>query len=524
LLRYRESVRGQAPGREVNTVVGDPQDRLGQITILAGTLLGRRYVVKDGVTIGRAADADIALEDAEVSRAHARIERAPDGRFFASDLGSRNGTYVNGAQIERAPLTFGDKLRVGATSMVFTRHDEFEEERIQRHRLETLGRMCVGVVHDLNNALCVVSSSVAYLRDQETACASEQRECLEDIQAASDRAAQLSRQLVAFARGTGDGPRRMDVAALCTEATKLARRTFPQSISITARLEPGLFVLAESPQLHQILMNLCVNARDAILATGRQGTILIESRRGLLEPRPGQPPCVIVSVHDDGMGMDERTRAHLFEPFFTTKGEGGGFGMGLATVADLVTQLGGHIHVESTPGAGSVFSIELPMAPDRADPAVAVTGSPTPRGTERRGNGERILVVDDDPGVRRSFARVLRHAGYAVLEAGDGVEGLQLLSRPESAISVVLLDLDMPKMGGEEMLGRVRHAFPRLPVLIVSGHTGPETLARVRARGAHGLIAKPCGSEELLAYIGRSLEAAAARGIFEEHTAVSRAR
>lgn len=487
-----------------------------QLTILAGGLTGRRYLVDEALSIGRTSEADVLLEDPEVSRAHARIQRLPDGRFVVLDLGSRNGTFVNGVRVEREQLVFGDKILVGSTSMVLTRHDDDEEERIQKHRFETLGRLCVGVVHDLNNALCVISSSAEYLSDEDGAGEHEQSECVRDIHAAADRAAKLSRHLVAFARGGGDGPERVEVAPLCVEAVKFASRAFPKSIELAARLEPGLFTIAEPTQLHQILLNLCVNARDAILASGRGGSIRIESKRGSIEPRAGQPHTLLIAVEDDGIGMDEETKARLFEPFFSTKAERGGSGVGLATVADLVARLGGRIRVESVPGAGSSFLIELPLVEPgqrRERRALISTGT----ATAPSGLGRCVLVVDDDAGVRRSVSRVLRHAGFTVREAEDGARGL-VVARQVPQIDLVLLDLDMPRMGGEEVLAQLKQVRPALPIIIVSGHVSPETLARVHAQGARSTIPKPFSSEELLSHIGRALESAGEISLPDDRT------
>lgn len=497
------------PGRE-------PGPR-GKLTALSGSVLGRRFVVHGTTELGRSSGCTIVLDDSEVSRTHARVE-VVDGTFVVVDCGSRNGTFVNGERVERATLAFGDKLRVGGTTFVFTRHDLVEEERIQRHRLETLGRMCVGVVHDLNNALCVVSSSVAYLREVDGRDGSnDSNECLADIAAASDQAAQLARQLVSFARGAPATPVPVDVAALCSDVLKLARRTFPQSINLAARLEPGLVVVAEPTQLHQILMNLCVNARDAILATNRPGAILVTA--GRRSARSGGTQAVYISVQDDGAGIDEETRERLFEPFFSTKAEGNGFGMGLATVSDLVMQLGGHIELESAVGVGSTFTIELPEVPLRVVPSSSGRSSAlqTVREEGRRSRGEHALVVDDDAGVRRSFSRVLRQAGYVVSDAEDGLAALEFLGQTARAVDVVLLDLDMPRMGGEEALGQIKRKHPHIPVIIVSAHTASDVLASVRGRGAHAMIAKPCGPEELLSYVGRALEAKASP-FFEETT------
>ncbi len=499
------------------TDIGDLSSQPAAITVLTGILLGRRYRLAGVLTIGRSPEADILVEDPEVSRHHARVGRDGDGSFFAEDLGSRNGTLLNGARISRAPLDFGDKLTVGSTSMVFARHDELDDERAHRHRLEMLGRLSAGMVHDLNNALSIVASSVAFLRGQRSSWPPAEAECLEDIQAASDRAAQLSRQLVAFARGSGGSPYLVDVAAVCTETVKLARRTFPQNIELRARLQPGLTVRAESAYLHQILMNLCVNARDAVAGTGRPGLITVESR--LVELQTGCPERVVeLEVSDDGAGMDESTRARIFEPFFTTKGPGSGSGLGLAMVSELVTQLGGRIRVDSSLGVGTKFCIELPeaIAGSRGERSSA-RASPTWRGARRAGRDERVLVVDDDAGVRRSFARVLRRAGFAVREASDGSEALNALESADSPFHILLLDLDMPRITGEEVIGEVKKKYPMLPVIVASGHTGPETLARVRAHGAYAVIAKPPAPDELVGCVCQALDDTR-RSYLEENT------
>lgn len=487
-----------------------------QLTALSGSLLGRRFVVKGTSHLGRSSSSSVVLCDAEVSRDHARIDATEDG-FVVVDLGSRNGTFVNGQRVERALIRFGDKLRLGGTSFVFTKHDLLEEDRIQRHRLETLGRMCVGVVHDLNNALCVVTSSVAYLRNRrDSTDTSEVDECLADVQQASEQAALLAKQLVSFARGARAAPEPVDVPSLCTEVLQLARRTFPRNISVRSQLEPGLCVMAEPTQLHQILMNLCVNARDAILATNRSGSICVKATRSVA--RAGGGSAVEISVQDDGAGMDEATRERLFEPFFSTKEASAGYGMGLATVSDLVVQLGGHIGLTSEVGVGTTFSLELPEGPTRRTSVRRrPSGARTDCGKRRSSHGEHILVVDDDAAVRRSFSRILRQAGYSVSEAPEGESALTCLASSQSKVDLVLLDLDMPVMGGEQALGWIRQHHPRTPVVIVSGHVGTDVLARVRGRGAQAMIPKPCGQDELISYVARALDRGASQ-IFDETT------
>jgi two-component system, cell cycle sensor histidine kinase and response regulator CckA len=464
-----------------------------RLLVLAGTGVGRKLPLRDGLVLGRSADCELVVDDAELSRRHARF-LAVVGSFVVEDLGSRNGTWVNGSRID-APtkLAFGDRVQVGRTILQLAPYDRVEEQLLHRQRLETLGRLSAGIAHDFNNMVGAVSASVAYLRrlPPDARAGSDAEECLDDIEAAARRAAELASRLLAFARAEAEGSGPSMVSEVCHEVVQLARRTFERAIRIESVVEPGLYVHLSSAQLHQVLMNLCLNARDAIVDQKPSGRIVVRALAGT----GGRD--VVLTVEDDGCGMDEETRSRIFEPFFTTKGDGAGFGLGLSTVSDIVRAHGGSIVVESTPGSGSTFTLRMAAAtPARRGASVTTAVGSKP--ITGRGDGRTVLLVDDEVVMRRSLGRVLGRAGFEVVAVGDGESALSLLDEPNRNVDVVLLDLDLPGLSGEETLRLVRRRSRRLPVVCITGHADRIREAAVRARGAQGYLVKPCEPEELV--------------------------
>jgi signal transduction histidine kinase len=369
--------------------------------------------------------------------------------------------------------------------------ERLEAQLIQAQKMESIGRLAGGVAHDFNNLLTAIGGyadlAIGALPAEHAA-----RADMHEIQKAAGRAARLTQQLLAFARKSVIDPRVVDLAALLDEVDKLLRRLIGADIAIEVYVEPELGrVRVDSGQIEQLLLNLAINARDA-MPDG--GTLTIELANAELtsddigessDVAPG--PFVMLSVADTGGGMDAHTQAHLFEPFFTTKAPGQGTGLGLATCYGIVRQHGGHIVVASEIGRGSVFAIYLPRVEADLDTrAPHVDLEEAPRGDER------VLLAEDEPALRELAARMLRNQGYTVVEAANGEEALQLAQRWAGApLDLLLTDVVMPKMSGEELAARLKALYPRCKVLFVSGYTDSATIVRGRLEEQHAVLVKP---------------------------------
>jgi signal transduction histidine kinase len=379
-----------------------------------------------------------------------------------------------------------------------------EAQLQQAQKMEAVGQLAGGVAHDFNNLLTVITSySDLLLTDisPSSAHAADVRE----IQLAASRAAALTRQLLAFSRRQILQPRVLDPSALTMNLEKMLRRLLREDIELEVRCPPGVgFVNADPNQLEQIIVNLAVNARDAMPDGGR---LTIETARvecaggGPFDAAPGAYACLAVT--DTGHGMDEETREHIFDPFFTTKPVGEGTGLGLATVYGIVKQSEGHIRVSSAPGQGARFEVYLPIVSETAaeepsaEPMAPVVGGP-----------ERILLVEDEPEVRRIARRMLERRGYEVVEAANGAEALRVLERRREPIALVLTDLVMPEMGGRELAAQLRHVSPSSRVLFMTGYSEDAMVRKQLEASAAMLLEKPFTLESLTRKVREALSAA----------------
>jgi PAS domain S-box-containing protein len=344
-----------------------------------------------------------------------------------------------------------------------------EEQLRQAQKMEAVGRLAGGVAHDFNNLLTVITGYsdllLASPRTDEVG-----RRLIGEVRRAGERAAALTAQLLAFSRKQVVQPRVLDLSAAVADAQNMVRRLIGEDVELVATLDPAAGrVRADPGQVDQVLLNLAVNARDAMPAGG---TLAIRTRgveRGETYPA-GHPEAVsgryaLLEVADTGCGMTAQVRARLFEPFFTTKEPGKGTGLGLATVYGIVKQSGGHIEVDSTPGRGTTFRIYLPRV-DGPEPGPG--GSPAVQAP--RGN-ETVLLVEDEEEVRVLARLVLRAGGYQVLEARDGEEALAVCQAHAGAVDLVVTDVIMPRLGGPELAARLRTLRPGARVLYMSGYT-----------------------------------------------------
>lgn len=361
-----------------------------------------------------------------------------------------------------------------------TERQDLQEQLRQSQKMEAIGRMAGGVAHDFNNLLTAVAGyaqlaheDLEALEDDPSALANLRRD-LEAIGHAAERATSITAQLLAFSRRQVLQPRLLKLNETLEEMDKMLRRLIGSHIELVASLDPHCDLVKVDPvQVQQVLINLVLNSRDAMPNGGeiRVETMNLELTEGHAVPydvvQPGR--YVLLSVADNGFGMDERTQAHLFEPFFTTKEEGKGTGLGLSTVYGIIKQTGAYIEVDSELGEGTTFKIYFPAAnPDEVQESGDTRQTQTPH---LRGD-ETVLLVEDEAMVRELASRVLNRHGYLVLEAESGADALETCRRHEGPIDILVTDVVMPGMNGSELAGRIANIIPDAAVLFVSGYTG----------------------------------------------------
>jgi two-component system cell cycle sensor histidine kinase/response regulator CckA len=351
-----------------------------------------------------------------------------------------------------------------------TERVQLEQQLRQAQKMEAVGRLAGGIAHDFNNILTAITG-YADLLLEDLGPADPRRQDAEEVRKAAERAAGLTRQLLAFSRQQVLQPSVMDVNALVGDLQKMLGRLLGEDVDLNTRLDPAAGrVKADAGQLEQVLMNLAVNARDAMPQGGK---LTLETANADLDERfaaehyPAQPgPYVMIAVTDTGTGMSEETQAHMFEPFFTTKEKGKGTGLGLATVYGIVKQSGGFIWVYSELGHGSTFKIYLPRVeePSRRSGESARAAARAPRGTET------VLVAEDEPPVRAIARQVLERHGYTVLEAPSAESALDIVTRYSGTIHLLLTDVIMPGMNGRELATRLADLRPDARVIFMSGY------------------------------------------------------
>jgi PAS domain S-box-containing protein len=414
-------------------------------------------------------------------------------------------------QVIKVPLRSADgTLHVLGVATEITQRKELENQLRQSQKMEAVGQLAGGIAHDFNNVLTAILGYTRLLL-KESVLEAQQRDDIREIEEAAERAASLTRQLLAFSRKQVMQPTVLNVNEVVQGMRSLLRRLIGEHIALVAAFDPEpVFVRADQGQLQQVIVNLSVNARDAMPGGG---TLMLATARVDLEEtftasHPGSTvgPHVRLLVSDSGTGMDAEVRRRVFEPFFTTKAVGKGSGLGLATVYGIVKQSGGYIDVESQPGHGSTFTLYLPRVPAATQPVVEPPLPPP------RPGRETVLLVEDEPAVRALARRALTGFGYRVLEATNGVEALTVARQTSEAIDLLLTDVVMPEMGGRELAQVLKQERPDTRVLFTSGYPDSGGIALDVAESGVPYLPKPYTPNELAEKVREVLDASVQGG------------
>ena len=385
-----------------------------------------------------------------------------------------------------------------------TAQKDLETKLLRVQRLESLGTLAGGIAHDLNNVLSPILTSVACLR--RALPSTEDKTMLDLIACSAKRGASIIRQLLTFGRGTSGEFEVVQMRHLLKEMEHIARETFPKNISFTLECVSNLWMVKGDPtQLHQLLLNLCVNARDAMPSGGK---ILIRGRNtqfdqsyAQMNPEAKPGPYIELIVSDTGVGMEPDIQDKIFEPFFTTKPVGQGSGLGLSTALGIARSHGGFIHVDSRIHEGTKFMVYLPAAEAGVVAEIASETEPAPA----QGHGELVLVVDDEDTVRAVVSRVLKESGYQVIAAADGIEALATFTTQNKEIDLVLMDMVMPLMDGGSAIRALRKINPAVPIIAASGILVRQKQDEAAKAGVQRFLTKPFTAEVLLSAIDEQL-------------------
>ena len=421
---------------------------------------------------------------------YARIwETILTGRVWSGEITNRRKDgSLHAEELTITPVldTAGAITHFVGVKRDLTEQKHLEQQFLQAQKMEVIGRLAGGVAHDFNNLLTIINGTCE-LALMELADGHPLRAEFEEIQGAGDRAARLTRQLLAFSRKQMLTPAVVNVAAQVAQSVKMLRRLIGEDITLEVKGDPGdnLHVFVDPSQLEQVMLNLAVNARDAMpeggtLTIETAGAVLGDAEAAAAGVAAGQ--YVVLSVADTGTGMTSEVRKHIFEPFFTTKDQGKGTGLGLATVYGVIHQSGGTIDVESAPGQGARFRVFIPLVAEGA-------GSPAGTVTAFLPGSETILLVEDELALRDMTARMLESAGYRVVTAASGADALDVL-QDEPGVSLVITDVVMPGMSGSDLARRLGAVKPDLRLLFTSGYADDRLGPLVSARNGN-FVPKP---------------------------------
>ena len=436
-----------------------------------------------------ATTADLPVIESAQSRLEAGQNVSCEYRIAKPDATTR---WVH-ARMKPVHDSEGHMVRVDGIITDISERKELEAQFLRAQRLENLGSLAGGIAHDLNNVLAPIVMGLQLLRDRHKDPGTVST--LATLESCAKRGANLVKQILMFARGVEGRRVPVDTGRLIVDLEKILRRTFAKSIRIALEVDPDLWtVSADTTQLEQVLMNLCVNARDAMPGGG---TLTIAAHN-----RFDDGAYVVIEVRDTGEGIPPENLDKIFDPFFTTKAAGAGTGLGLSTVNAIIKSHGGFVTVDSTLLQGTTFQVHLPALPAGVQREPAQTSGAFPAG-----KGELILVVDDEAAIRDLARTILENYGYRVLIAADGVEGVAEYSKHQKEIDLVLTDLDMPKIDGPHMIRLIEGINPDVRIIAVSGLMGQDTFEDKTTGKPRPVLQKPFSFAQLLQTLRKVLDA-----------------
>ena len=453
-------------------------------------------------------------ETLEVVRAKLEEQRA--GRpatMYETEILTRDGRRVPIEVTARLVYREGQPVGIQGIARDISERKRLEQGLRQAQKMEAIGRLAGGIAHDFNNLLTVIMGLSQEMIERLPPDDPSRADALQ-VLSAGEFAAGLTRQLLAFSRQQIIAPQVLDFKAVLASLTPMLRRLIGEDVKLDIRMGAERYAVEADPgQLEQVIMNLVVNARDAM---PHGGTLTIETTGALIEASAvvdrsfmALGRYVLLVVRDTGHGMDGETKAHLFEPFFTTKDSGRGTGLGLSTVYGIVKQNGGYIFADSEPGTGTTFRLYFPRR-SAAEIAPVPAARPTRRTT---GGSERILLVDDDLGVRNFAARVLASRGYTVVRASSPDEAIELAEEHEGRIDLLLTDVVMPGSTGRALATTLRESIPGLKVLYMSGYTTEAIVDHGILDPAVAFIGKPFTAQRLAQKVRETLDGAGTGGV-----------
>jgi len=495
-----------------------------RLVVLSGDHAGQVYPVHYHCILGRSEEVEFMLPSPHISRQHARIDYQGEEGWTIEDMGSANGTTLDGIPVQGpTPLTFGARILLGGSVLlIFTHHDVLEEQILQMQKLESLGRLAGEVAHDLRNLLTVYQYNVGVLEE-----ALEQgqllpvgdltpldlQETVTSLTEVTNRASGLTGRLLGFAR-TGPGSQTaVDVTDLVDRLCSMLQGTLPNNIKVKCHVAgSNMVVSGVEERLHQALMNLCINARDAMPEGGELsiGMTCVPAAAASLASLPlsGGTDYIMLTVKDTGAGMDDTTQGQIFEPFFTTKGKGRGTGLGLATVYAVVRDHGGHIAVKSMPGKGTEFGIALPRASDAGTRWQKTYNNDEEDRSTSMSAPRNVLVISRRQEGRRSLAACINGLAFEPLWEENLQAGMSRIMDEWDGLAAILLDTDQGEQPLSEVARALRRAAPAVPMILLERerHDGQTLPPMASAAGVHAVLQPPVTRERLRQTIAKAID------------------